>query len=176
MKTDDNINKANRQLSDKQTERPKLHHNEMVNYITPKLHKESNWGRPVINSNKKPKTQFNKRRKTGIGELEERFGITIANAGEGVTVVIMNTDDNINKANGQLSDKQTERPKLHHNEMVNHIIPKLPKESNWGRPVINSINCHVSEISRFVGHYLQPVAKEIPSYIKDRKLLCQKDQ
>lgn len=86
----------------------------------------------------------------------------------------MNTDDNINKANCQLSDKQTERPKLHHNEMVNYITPKLPKESNWGRPVINSINCHVSEISRFVGHYLQPLAKEIPSYIKAQSYFVKK--
>ena len=33
--------------------------------------------------------------------------------------------------------------------------------------MINSINCHTSEISRFVGHHLQPLVREIPSYIKD---------
>ena len=47
------------------------------------------------------------------------------------------------------------------------IISKIHKENNPERPVINSIDCHTSEISRFVNHYLQPLVKEIPSYIKD---------
>ena len=29
------------------------------------------------------------------------------------------------------------------------------------------IECHTSEISRFVDHHLQPVVKQIPSYTKD---------
>ena len=33
--------------------------------------------------------------------------------------------------------------------------------------MINSIECHTSEISRFVDRHLQPVVKQIPSYIKD---------
>ena len=48
-----------------------------------------------------------------------------------------------------------------------YISPKTHKENNPGRPVINSINCHTSEISRFVDHHLQPQVREIPSYIKD---------
>ena len=48
-----------------------------------------------------------------------------------------------------------------------YISPKIHKPNNPGRPVINSIECHTSEISRFVDHHLQPVVKQIPSYIKD---------
>ena len=48
-----------------------------------------------------------------------------------------------------------------------YTSPKIHKENNPGRPVINSINCHTSEISRFVDHQLQPLVRKIPSYIKD---------
>ena len=48
-----------------------------------------------------------------------------------------------------------------------YISPKTHKENNPGRPVINSKSCHTSEISRFVDHHLQPLVREIPSYIKD---------
>ena len=41
-----------------------------------------------------------------------------------------------------------------------YISPKVHKESNPGRPVINSVNCHISEISRFVDHHLQPLVRE----------------
>ena len=47
-----------------------------------------------------------------------------------------------------------------------YISPKIYKENNPRRPVINSITCHTSEISRFVDHHLQPLVREIPSYIK----------
>ena len=48
-----------------------------------------------------------------------------------------------------------------------YISPKIHKPNNPGRPVINSIECNTSEISRFVDHHFQPVVKQIPSYIKD---------
>ena len=47
------------------------------------------------------------------------------------------------------------------------ISPNIHKENNPGRPVMNSINCHTSEISCFIDHHLQPVVREIPLYIKD---------
>ena len=50
-----------------------------------------------------------------------------------------------------------------------YISPKIHKENNPGRPVINSINCHTSEISRFADHHLQPLVREFPSHIKDTK-------
>ena len=33
--------------------------------------------------------------------------------------------------------------------------------------MINLINCHTSEISRFVDHHLQPFVREISSNVKD---------
>ena len=48
-----------------------------------------------------------------------------------------------------------------------YITPKIHKPSNPGRAVTNSIDCHTSEISRFVNHHLQPVVKPMPSYIKN---------
>ena len=47
------------------------------------------------------------------------------------------------------------------------ISPKILKENNPGRPVINSIKYHTSEISRFLGHHLQHLLREIAIYIKD---------
>ena len=43
----------------------------------------------------------------------------------------------------------------------------IHKPNNPGRPIINSNECHTSEISRFVNHHHLPVVKQIPSYIKD---------
>ena len=48
-----------------------------------------------------------------------------------------------------------------------YISPKNYKPNIPGRPVINSIECHTSKMSRFVYHLLQPVVKQIYSYIKD---------
>ena len=48
-----------------------------------------------------------------------------------------------------------------------HIFPKVHKTNIPGRPVVCSVKCHTSKISKFVDHYLQPHAKSLPSYIKD---------
>ena len=48
-----------------------------------------------------------------------------------------------------------------------YTLPKIHKEGNPGRPVISSINCHTSNISKYVDYHLQPIFKEIPSYVKD---------
>ena len=47
-----------------------------------------------------------------------------------------------------------------------YISSKIHRENNPGRPVINSINCHAPEISRFVDHHLQPLVREIPSILR----------
>ena len=48
-----------------------------------------------------------------------------------------------------------------------HIFAKVHKTNIPGRPVVSSVECHASKISKFVDHYLQPHAKSLPSYIKD---------
>ena len=42
------------------------------------------------------------------------------------------------------------------------ITPKIYKENNPGRSVINSINCDTSKTLCIVDHHLQPLVKEIP--------------
>ena len=48
-----------------------------------------------------------------------------------------------------------------------YMLPKVHKPDNPGRPVISSVNCHTSEISRFVDHKLQPEVRKLDSYVQD---------
>ena len=48
-----------------------------------------------------------------------------------------------------------------------YMSPKIHKEVNPGRPVVSSINCHTTNISKYVDYHLLPIAKKIPSYVKD---------
>ena len=41
-----------------------------------------------------------------------------------------------------------------------YMQPKINKESNPGRPIISSINCHTSKISQYVDNHLQPHVQE----------------
>ena len=43
--------------------------------------------------------------------------------------------------------------------------PKIYKEWNPGIPVISSVSCHTSKISEYVYYHLQPIVKQIPSYV-----------
>ena len=46
---------------------------------------------------------------------------------------------------------------------------KLKKKDNLGRPVVSSVNCHISSISKYVVYHLQPIVKDMPSYVRDTK-------
>ena len=48
-----------------------------------------------------------------------------------------------------------------------YTTPKIYKENNPGRSVINSINCDTSKILCIADQHLQLLVKEIPSYIKN---------
>ena len=48
-----------------------------------------------------------------------------------------------------------------------YLLPKIHKEKIPGRPVISSINCHTTKLSRYVDYYIQPLAAKGKSYIRD---------
>ena len=48
-----------------------------------------------------------------------------------------------------------------------HLLAKIHKANNPGRPVISSVNCHTSRISEFVDYHLEPEIKKLKSYVKD---------
>ena len=59
-----------------------------------------------------------------------------------------------------LKTEKTRTPKF-------YIQPKIHKEGNPGRPVISSVECHTSNISKYVDFHLQPIVQSLPSYVKD---------
>ena len=47
------------------------------------------------------------------------------------------------------------------------LLPKIHKEGIPGRPVIDSVNCHSTRISKYVDYHLQPEVTKLKSYTKD---------
>ena len=74
-----------------------------------------------------------------------------------------------NLKNDNLLTSKTENPPLKKKIKPPefHVLPKIHKTNNPGRPVTSSINCHTSRISEFVDYYLQPEVKKLKSYVKD---------
>ena len=62
---------------------------------------------------------------------------------------------------------QPKNPKL-------YLLPKVHKPNNPGRPVVSSVGCHTEKISAYVDHHLQPLNKELPSYVQDTTDLIKK--
>ena len=48
-----------------------------------------------------------------------------------------------------------------------YITPKVHKKDIPAQPIVSFIGCHISKLSKFVNHYLQPHAKALTSYVKD---------
>ena len=44
---------------------------------------------------------------------------------------------------------------------------RIHKNDNPGQPVVSSVNCRTSSISKCVDYHLQPIAKVVPSYVRD---------
>ena len=55
-----------------------------------------------------------------------------------------------------------------------YLLPKIHKKNNPGRPVVASTNCHTTKISKYVDHYIQPLAQKVLSYIRDTTDLLNK--
>ena len=48
-------------------------------------------------------------------------------------------------------------------------LPKLHKPGNPGRPIVSSCRAPTKRISEFADYHLQPLVKQLPSYLRDTK-------
>ena len=48
-----------------------------------------------------------------------------------------------------------------------HLLSKIHKPNNRGKPALISMDCLTNRISEFVDHYLQQAVKNLKSYVKD---------
>ena len=55
-----------------------------------------------------------------------------------------------------------------------HMSPKIHKERNLGCPEVSSLNCHTTNISKYVDYQLQTIEKQIPSNVKDTNKFIKK--
>jgi hypothetical protein len=81
--------------------------------------------------------------------------------------LISNAIDNL-KQRELLEAKTAEKLKpTNSNTPKLYLLPKIHKKNNPGRPVVSSVGCPTEKISSFVDHHLQPLNKELPSYVQD---------
>ena len=48
-----------------------------------------------------------------------------------------------------------------------YFLPKIPKPNNPGRPIVSACSCPTELISSYLDRIMTPIAKSLPSYIKD---------
>jgi len=48
-----------------------------------------------------------------------------------------------------------------------YMLPKVHKPNNPGRPVVGSVACYSSLISKYVDFHLNPVVQRLDSYVRD---------
>ena len=133
-------------------------------------------------------------------DLSDRTDIIITKADKGGAVVIMDVKDYINETHRHhkilnkdpaTTNVKMYNPKIKKRESTQRkncrwpesvkpktlkfcMKPKLHKKVNLGRPIVSSVNCHTSGISKYVDYHLQPVVKDIPSYARDTKAFLTK--
>ena len=88
--------------------------------------------------------------------------------------LISNAIDNL-KQRELLDEKTAEKLKpTNSNTPKLYLLPKIHKKNNPGQPVVSSVGCHTEKISSFVDHHLQPLNKELPSYVQDTTAFIKK--
>ena len=50
-----------------------------------------------------------------------------------------------------------------------YLLPKIHKKRNPGCPAVTYVNCNTSNISKYADYHLQPIFKEIPLYVKNKR-------
>ncbi|XP_060556022.1 uncharacterized protein LOC132716717 [Ruditapes philippinarum] len=55
-----------------------------------------------------------------------------------------------------------------------YLLPKIHKPNNPGRPIVSACGSPTEKLSEFVDHFLQPLARKVPSYIKDTRHFLEK--
>ena len=88
---------------------------------------------------------------------------------------LLNDTIKILKKQKLIKEKVAEGLKMNDPKTPNiYLRPKIHKVGNPGGLVVSSVNCHTTNISKYVDYHLQPLAKEIPSYVKDTQYFLKK--
>ena len=69
----------------------------------------------------------------------------------------------------ELINKKTAKA-LHAHEQKTpkfYMLPKVHKKNHPGRPIIAAINSPTTNLARYIDHHLQPLAADLPSFVKD---------
>ena len=83
-------------------------------------------------------------------------------------VAKINNTTEVFKTEGLISEKVSEGLKTHDTKTPKFsLLPKIHKVNIPGRPLVDSSNCHSTNISKYVDHHLQPSVKNLKSYVKD---------
>ena len=73
----------------------------------------------------------------------------------------MNSENMINKETAEvLKPKNVKHARF-------YLLPKIHKKNIPSRPIISSINCHITKLSRYVDYHIKPLATKVKSYIRD---------
>ena len=81
--------------------------------------------------------------------------------------LICNAIDNL-KQQELLDPKMAEKLKPNNSKTPKlYLLPKIHKTNNPGRPVVSSVGCATEKISSFVDYNLQPLNRDLPSYVQD---------
>ena len=69
---------------------------------------------------------------------------------------------------GIISGKISDGLKTHNTKAPKFsLLPKIHKTTVPGRPLVDSSNCHSTQISKYVDYHLQPAVTNLKSYVKD---------